>query len=240
MNASRFTFDGSKTPWVSVGIERTGDCTAHAGLLYRDTGGNLHFLHLAWHRILRHEAYSGAFGCAIPVLDSADELFLSGFCGRIWRAIQHDKIPFGLRHDPDVRFDLATGEVRFPVGATGLNCANMVLAVFRSSGNTLLDPSGWRTDRAEDHKVQQEQVDLLLSRTPDEQAQGRVLQSDVGRVARIRPEEAAGACLEDSYPAAFTECEANGQFIRQRMEERHAASLSPSPESGRSAPAPAK
>lgn len=222
MNAGRFTFDGGQTPWVSVGVERTGDCTAHAGLLYRDAVGGLYFLHLAWHRWLKHDAYSGSFGCAIPNMDYADEMFVAGFCGRIWRARQQDKIPFSLRHDPDVGFDLVTGEVRFPAGATGLICANMVLAVFRSSGNTLLDPSGWPTDRVEDHEVQQNQINTMLSRSADERAQGKLLQADVGHVARVRPEEAAGACLEDAYPAAFLECEANGRFIRHRMDEHRA------------------
>jgi hypothetical protein len=46
---------------------------------------------------------------------------------------------------------------------------------------------------------------------------------DVGR-ARIRPEETAGACLEDELPALFAQCERNGKVVVELVDHRIAVS----------------
>ena len=50
---------------------------------------------------------------------------------------------------------------------------------------------------------------MLRPRYPDHAA---LIERDIG-CPRIRPEEVAGACLEDVLPAGFDRCESNGHFL---------------------------
>lgn len=222
MDASRFNVDGSVTQWLSVGVQLTGECTAHAALLYReDDDLPLCVVHMCWHRHFRGEPYTGEFGCASLKIRQSEELWLSGFCGRILKTHRRGEIPFSIRHEPDVAFDKETGRISFPNSVAGLNCSNFVAAFFRSSGTPLIDVAkgDWPTERPDDIVAQTSHVQMLLdSDDPEFQARGKQIQGDIG-CSRIRPEEIAGACLEDEYPVAFAFCEANGQFIRNQLSQ---------------------
>lgn len=218
MDETRFSLLGRLTPtdWIAVAIQQVQPhCRMHAGLLYRDANDDWWYLHFAFHEILKTVEYTadGTTSCATTKIDEADQVFLAAFCGRVSTAWQNQEIPYNLKYDPDVRFDPTTGAVSFGPNSTGLNCATFVLAVFRSAGNPLIDATGWPADRPGDRERQTQYVEFLRQRDVDH---ADVVEAEIG-TPRIRPEEAAGACLEDDLPAGFAQCEPNGRYVLQEM-----------------------
>jgi hypothetical protein len=64
-------------------------------------------------------------------------------------------------------------------------------------------------------------VDLLKSSSdPLTRAQGQQNERFIGMVPRIRPEEVAGAPLEDVLPACFAQCEENGRWVVSQLSQR--------------------
>jgi hypothetical protein len=191
----------------------------HAAIVYRSAEGPLKILHLAWHRDLRegdfasqHERYI----CVRPNLERDDSVALAGYCRRIFKgSARHNGIPYNLRYDLETRFDPDTGDLILPSEASGLNCATFVVQVFRSSGNPILDGTSWPPPRPKDIERQRLLVDFMRS-NPDSRhrnpEQADIMSREIG-CPRIRPEEVAGACLEDDLPARFDKCEANGHFL---------------------------
>jgi hypothetical protein len=97
-----------------------------------------------------------------------------------------------------------------------LNCSTFVLTVFKSAGPRLIDASGW-PDRPEEDRAWQAQLVEWLSKEASPEHIARVSR-DIGR-ARIRPEETSGACLEESLPTHFEQCEPNGKAIMQYLDK---------------------
>jgi hypothetical protein len=218
MDLNRFLDDGKDTLWVSVSLERTGPCNLHAGIVYRQSDDKLRRVHFGWHRQLYDVEYQKV-ACAVPHLDVADAMWMSAFCGRIARHASANEIPYNLKYDEDVAFDPETGEIIFGVNSSGLGCATFVLAVFRSAGNGLVDVTDWPEANADDKAVQREFVNALLkSSDADKRTQGERISGEVG-TKRIRPDHVAGACLEDTLPVKYPECEANGLRIVAKMDE---------------------
>ena len=91
-----------------------------------------------------------------------------------------------------------------------MNCSTFVLTVFQSAGPKLIDPIGWPDRPDEDRKMQRQLIQWLWPEAGCKHI--KRLMPDVGR-ARIRPEETAGACLEDELPAQFSECERSGKIV---------------------------
>ena len=98
----------------------------------------------------------------------------------------------------------------------GLNCSTFVLTIFHEAGPTLVNFAGW-PKRASDRAWHQHLVKLLRPLVPAWYFKKVV--KDIG-CARVRPEEVAGACLEDDLPTSFPPCEANGRHVLQGA-ERH-------------------
>jgi len=195
----------------------------HTGLCYRE-GGKLWFLHLAWDCALEHGEYDGSYACAVPSIPALRLPFFLRLC----RALR-DRRPilrYALRHPENARFEIqGGGDVVLTQGGLGLNCSTFVLVFFQSYGWPLVNLLGWQL-RAEDavwHSTLVNWVDRS-----DSVHAGRIL-SEIG-CARVRPEETAGACLEESLPACFGQCVANGQYILHILDTQQppaAASFQP-------------
>jgi hypothetical protein len=225
MQLERLSTDGNGIALVSVMVQRTPSCTTHAGILYRDTDDKLWHLHFAWHKDLRRHALHARCVCAQPTLETEHAILLAAVCERIAALRLKLQIPYNLKHDRDVAFDPDTGEVTFGPMSTGLSCSTFVAAVFRSSGQNLIDATTWPSANAEDQNVQQLFVRALeQSGNPDQVHQAHIVKSEIG-TARIRPEHVCGACLYN-LPADHQQCHVAGHEIIRRLDE-HLATCTP-------------
>lgn len=222
MDATRLIFDGKLTPWVSVSLQRTGQCNSHAGIFYRNRQRLIAHLHFAWHKSLKNDmAWGNVIGC-VPPLDEADAKWLSGFCRRIAKTAPRRNIPYNLKHDSSVCFNRQTGSISFGPDSTGLGCATFVLAVFRSARLPLIDfDSGWPPPTDADRKARRVILaELARDQHADTRNQAPKIADEIN-LPRIRPDHVAGACLEISMTGAgvmYAACEANGSEVTRRMD----------------------
>jgi hypothetical protein len=193
----------------------------HVGILYRERDGDsrVRLLHLAFHKSLQDDAVNSriycqklrrSLVCIIPALEEEDAINVAIYCRGIARHLP--AVPYGLSYNEDGCFVITEGraELKLPEDRRWLNCSTFVLTVFQSAGPRLIDPIGW-PDRPDEDRVMQRQLIHWLWPAAGCKHIKRQL-SAIGR-ARVRPEETAGACLEDILPARFGECEPNGKFV---------------------------
>jgi hypothetical protein len=230
MDTSRFKRSTADVPCIAVFLHRVNSINLHTGIVYKDAKGTFRRLHLGWQRqLLADQKCRPNIDCAVPVFDSVDlvdEQFIAAFCGRIARSLPNRRIPYNLKIDNEVRFNLA-GDIEVGRSFTGLSCATFVVAIFRSTGNPLIDTNGWPAASAQDEAIQRNFVNALEgSDNPDWKAQADAIRPEIGG-PRIAPEEVAGACLEDSYPVAHPKCEAAGRFIVAAIDAAHTQPPSP-------------
>jgi hypothetical protein len=186
------------TTIIGVSIERMTHepYNTHTGVVYRDDGGRLLHLHLAWHLNLRNSRLQN--GCLFVIPDIPEDRlpFLRVLCMRI--ATNPQRLTYALRYPRSARFVVATGEL---IGdQRGLNCATFVLTFLSSYGVDIVDVENWPL-RLADAQWQQYLVDRVRDDYPDHADR---IQEEVGS-QRVRPEEVAAACLYgfDLYPLDF-------------------------------------
>lgn len=189
-------------PWVGVAILRNSpDPSRHTGIVYRHPGtGALHLADMAWHRNFRNQPYNPAWGywCAVPhFADPIIEESFADYCAHVAASLPARKPPYNLLSAENTQFDSAGVWVsRDPDG--GMNCSSFVAAVFQSYNCPLVNVQTWPVGLPRDI---QEQTDLVCkfvnSVSQEDRKQAYKMSPQIGRHARIRPEEAAGACLED-------------------------------------------
>lgn len=207
MDASRLTLkDNGFQLAVAVRRERSRFRHTHAGLCYRESG-NLFLLHFAEDRKLEHENFDSSYACAVPKIPSFRLPFFIRLCHSL--RDNRPKLRYALRHPANARFTTQeNGEVVLTDGGNGLNCATFVLVFFQSYGWPLIDLQGWQ-QRPEDAAWHAQLVAWVGIK---DQKQADLISSEIG-CARVRPEETAGACLEEITPACFVQCTANGKYI---------------------------
>lgn len=214
MNAARFMTndDGLFSIAVAIGFAQSGN--THSGILHRGKDGRLSVLHLRFHCKLENEIHDpSVYSIAVPNLTRDRQKFYQALCRKIVNA--HPLIRFALRYG-DNSFDTATGQIVLAKDGLGLNCATFVLAIFRSYGFDLVDFSTWQY-RAQDAVWHRELVTMVRAQTDcDGPNHATLIASEIG-CARVRPEEVAGACLEDALPADFDKCRDNGIWIVARL-----------------------
>lgn len=216
-NLDRIAWHHQPIETVAVVVCRSGNGT-HAGIAYRGEDGLPRLLHLAWHLALFDDDFQFArndYLSVIPNLRRADAIALAGYCRRIFRVNNAggQRVPYNLEYEPGTGFDPDTGDLVLPKGATGMSCSTFVVHVFRSSGNPLIEATGWPADRPGDRERQEELVRMLENHpAPHYRGQGARVRSQIG-CPRIRPEDVGGACLEDRLPAGFDQCDLNGRMI---------------------------
>jgi hypothetical protein len=108
------------------------------------------------------------------------------------------------------RFQRSAAEVRLVAVAICLN---------HSPGRPLVDASTWiirpSPEREGDVAAQERFVGLLAS-LPETSEQAERIRAEIGG-PRIRPQEVAGACLEDVLPGTFSQCSSNGEYILRML-----------------------
>ncbi len=159
----------------------------------------------------------GNFSAAILKLDAAEEPYIASYCGKVGTSHHNQRsIPYNLKYDPDTQFDVG-GKLVLSSHGTGLSCATFVMTVFRSAGHPLIDAESWvicdPREAARDEAVQCGFVDqLAASGDPSQQAQAARITPEIG-CPRYRPQDVAGAGLEDYPSVSFSVCRANGEYI---------------------------
>lgn len=208
MDASRLTLADNGFELAVVVRRMHPSSHTHTGICYRE-GGKLWFLHLAEDRRLEHEAYDHSYACAVPKIPVHRLPFFLRLCHAFRDPTRRPKPRYALRHPANARFVIqGNNEVVLTSGGNGLNCSTFVLVFFQSYGWPLVNLAGWQ-QRPEDADWHRRLVKWVEGSDP---LQARVIRSEIG-CARVRPEETAGACLEEVMPACFAQCAANGKFI---------------------------
>ncbi len=93
-------------PMVSLAVDPTN--LDHVGIFYRDEDDLPHFLHLAFHHMLKQEAVPTEHHWVASTIPRELQDSVAAWCERVWK--RHGaKIPYGFRYDA-TRFD-ETGEV---------------------------------------------------------------------------------------------------------------------------------
>ena len=102
-------------------------------------------------------------------------------------------------------------------GDKGLSCCTFAIRVFEHYGLRIVDVQGW-PQRDEDRKALNKHVAILAS-NPKTKEQALLVAADADKTIRVRPEEFAGACLEEDLPAKFAHCEPNGRWIVEEIDK---------------------
>lgn len=130
---------------VAVGIPDVQQQSQHhIGLIYRtEPTQPVHFLHLAWHCLLRHESPpTHGFVWVESSLDPVNQTLLAAYCRLIVECHESGQIPYGIAYEGDY-FDPATGAwLRGSVGE-GLTCATFVMALYEALGLPLVAQETW-------------------------------------------------------------------------------------------------
>src|SRR2546428_6100505 len=96
---SRFTQDSGNVQFLAVGLDGTG----HVGVVFRNVGDELRFLHYPTHnQALRNNECPAHVAFAIPLLKEEDMKFLAGFCELVYRANLSKRLPYSFEFDPNI------------------------------------------------------------------------------------------------------------------------------------------
>jgi hypothetical protein len=209
MNHERLKAEPDENTIVAVAVGRTEQGNTHAAIIYQSSGLRNEYLHLAFHEMLNFEQFGQCYAYAdIDVIRAKQ---VAGLCRLI--RLKTPRIPYSLRLDLNARFCTLSGDLLSLGEAHGLNCATFIIVVFQSTGLTLIELEGWEI--REDDRRWQRPLSLLFRRwqPPVSPLHIQNVLSEVGNWPIIRPEEVAGACLENDLPARFPQCRSNGEAV---------------------------
>lgn len=215
-----FTFaDPPTKDWVVVALGETSRNQRHIGILHRDKSEDYHFLHQAWHCVLKNDSDRPGYLRAwiAPDVPPARQRIIAAFCRRVWRTNEVQGIPYAFS-DPQGSLDRATGAFLIGNSRHGLTCSSFVLAVFHAVGLQLAAYGTWPVDRAGDREWQQSIIDQLQQRNAGQEHLDNI-RAEIGSV-RYRPEEVAAATALAPPPAEFARVESLGQQIVDRIRDK--------------------
>lgn len=215
----------------SVVLVRTEATQFHLGLGHGDESDEF-VLHLAWHRYLFDQRLAkvtqgdaGTRPSAVialsldPLVDEALQILT----GRVARRYANGPgaIAYGFG-DVSATFERATGESTDPDAA--FTCATFVLAMLRSVGVQMLDPSRWREPTEEDLRWQRD-IGARLLEWIEERVHGDLsrakerVERDIGS-HRYRPVDVAGAALfgPATWPVSAEEVAPQASMLESRLQ----------------------
>jgi len=212
---------------VGVAIRRNPNSNGrHTGIIYRHSSGALHMVDMGWHRDCRDSEYDCKWGyyCAVPQFDDphVEEAF-ADYCAHVAKQTPRQRPPYNLLSPDGVTFD-SDGYWICRDPEAGMNCSSFVIAVFSSFNIPLVNAATWPIGLQQDIEEQTTLVCTLLnSDNPDDRQQAFKISPQIGKHPRIRPEETAGACLEDekSRPLVHTQAAEYGKAVLEIWDNNH-------------------
>jgi hypothetical protein len=203
-----------------IGIVMTGDPQQrHTGMYYR-TGldSQVHFLHLAFHFKLKREApVQQHCWLAMGGLDAEEQQSLAIWFETIWEINGH-RIPYGINYSDSPYFNSSGGIHTAASAEGGLTCATFILASFDAYGLPIIDAAS-AYPRDDDQEWQQRIIDALELYGHAGQAYVDNQRLFLGKAARYRPEEVAGAAsVFLDGPLPFSDAVKLGAQVLQQMQ----------------------
>jgi len=174
----------------------------HAGVIYRNSEGNLKLLDLQWHYCLSQSDPSSEFVWVDVPLDDLSKTHLAAVCEMIYE-MNEDGVPYSISSQ-GASF-LHNGEFLGEYKHSGFTCATFVLAVFHSQGFQVVDYSKW-ISRPSDKVWQRKIVQYLehKSGATEEYIQEQRKKLEQG-ADRFRPEEVCAAVQNGGWPVGYNE-----------------------------------
>ena len=185
-------------PFIGVGIKRINSHQNHAGIVYREDGGEAQFLDLRWHHQLHQGIAKNGYAFVLLNIHQLRIPAIVGYCRLLWEVNENGCIPYGFKL-PNECFDSTTAKWLLGNSGLGLTCATFILAVLHAQRITIAKLDDW-PERDADNVWRQSIISAL--RDNNAQKQANYLESENSGV-RFRPEEVAGSAASTIYPANF-------------------------------------
>src|SRR4051812_23253562 len=162
----------------------------HVGILYQhdSSRGEVRFLDLAWHHILRARPPGKSLRWAEPKIPPEKARILARFCKLVaekYSAASAKKLNYAVRYT-DGRFDPSSGEFLTRDGK-GLTCATFVMAMFKTYEISLVLQDEWPQHREGD-KAWHAKIVQALEEDKVDTVHVEAVRNERG-CARYRPEE---------------------------------------------------
>lgn len=199
--------------FAAVAVKRIDPSQNHVGILHRTEGGGAKFLNLAWHKDLRNGAARPPLVVAQPDLPRSRDRSVAAMCRLVWQRHRDAGLPYGLRFRAG-RFDPVSARLVLDKDAAGLTCATFVLGIYASCGLQLIDCTRWPA--RDDDGPWHQRVLALLEQKGAAPEHVTAVSEELG-CARFRPEEIAGACLVDGWPAPFEDVKAASEKVVEQL-----------------------
>jgi hypothetical protein len=223
MKLTREWQPGEDPPIVAVAIQFVEGGTTHVGMIYQQEDGTsvLKYIHLAFHCKFENTEIDESCIFLVPNLSVVDLEIIAMRCRSIVR--NKPNIMYGFKYNCKCKFD--NNGYLYPSNGNGLNCSTFVLAIFNSVRVKLVNEPTW-IHRSDDTARFSQLFGILKAHIEERYGNNMSHITHVGKIAsdikslRIRPEETAGACMADKYPATYTQCEPNGKIVLKELSDR--------------------
>jgi hypothetical protein len=189
-------------------------------MIYRAPDDTARLLHLRFHFDVANESPSNRYLWVVPDIPAVRLRSVAALCRLVANNYSTVGLPYALRYDGTQTFDTANGQWLAGVNGRGFTCSTFVLALFQSCGITLLDLPTW-CDRPSDVEWQNHIVQVLRAHGTDTSHLAGVA-SEIGCL-RFRPDEVAGACLEEDHPVPFSTAISAGIAVQEALEQHWVA-----------------
>jgi hypothetical protein len=206
----------SEVRGVAIAITSVDDVQRHVGILHKEEfSGQILFLHLAWHLILKNEQPEPYYAWVDPPIPSLRARQVAARCREVFRA--HPRgIPYAFS-SPNDCFDEETSTYLFGPTRHGLTCATFVLAVFRLAGIDIILPETWPSSRPGDDQWKEKIIAGLRAGSPPATEEHIANVEAESGLTRFRPEDVAGAAAANSIPVSFEQANPFGEEILQKL-----------------------
>ena len=216
---------GAPSPIVAVAVTKTKRGNTHVGIAYAegDDTEELSFMHLEFHCKLFTGSIDNSYIYIKPNLKTEELEAVATRCRKIARNKTNKMIKYAFKYNRRTVF--GKDGYLFCADGKGLNCSTFILTIFHSVNLGLVNENTWKA-RPEDEIIFTQLRDYLkshiekhFSNKKDHAEHVRKVAPDVKSI-RIRPEETAGACLEDTYPVSYERCAPNGRELVKEISSR--------------------
>lgn len=203
---------------VMVGVQTSGGLQWHIAVFYKHNSDETFMFHLLWHHTFKNEsAANGGTEYWVTPIGETSLISLEIMCAA-FSILDWSNAPYGLDSDGHI-LDHRKQFVSAPPGK-GFTCSTAVLAIFRSLGFDLIDPTTW-PERKSDAPFQDWVIATLQKQNekmqkPDLDEHIAEMKKDLGS-KRIRPTEMAAAAYIFDQPTNFLACLNISEQIEQEV-----------------------